>query len=111
MLSSDQQMTPPSGLGTRLLITSAGAGSMTPSVQASSQTLWPRIVDFDSGHDFVRLNTADARVVGVGGDGTIGCIARKLADTSHPVGIMSLRDQFATSSSVTFRGAKNRSLP
>ena len=40
--------------------------------------------------DLEKLVSPRATVVVAGGDGTIGWVVRKLADTKHPVGIMSL---------------------
>src|SRR3984893_16249161 len=79
-------------LATRLLILSPGAGSMTPEVEATLRRAFADhlIVEFDPKKDFLKLIGPQARVVVAGGDGTIGFVVRKLADTRHPVGILSL---------------------
>lgn len=48
------------------------------------------IVPFDPKQDFEKLITPRARVVIAGGDGSIEFVVRKLADSKHPVGILSL---------------------
>jgi diacylglycerol kinase (ATP) len=85
-------MTASASLATRLLILSPGAGSMTPEVEATLRQAFADhlIVEFDPKRDFLKLIGAQARVVVAGGDGTIGFVVRKLADTRHPIGILSL---------------------
>jgi diacylglycerol kinase (ATP) len=79
-------------LATRLLILSPGAGSMTPEVEATLRRAFADhlVIEFDPKKDFQKLISPQARVVVAGGDGTIGFVVRKLADTKHPVGILSL---------------------
>lgn len=48
------------------------------------------VVEFDPGEDFTSLITDDAVVVVAGGDGTVGYVARTLADTPHPLGVLRL---------------------
>jgi diacylglycerol kinase (ATP) len=71
---------------------SGGAGSMTPAVATKLRKAFADhlVIDFDPTQDFEELITPDARVVVAGGDGTIGFVVRKLADTPHPLGILSL---------------------
>ena len=76
----------------RLLIISTGAGSITPEIERKLRELFADhlIVPFDPEDDFTRLITTRARVVVAGGDGSIEFVVRKLADTNHPLGILSL---------------------
>ena len=85
-------MTTSMALASRLLILSPNAGSMTPEVDAKLRAAFADhlIIDFDPKQDFRSLITPEARVVVAGGDGTIGFVVRALADTRHPVGILSL---------------------
>jgi diacylglycerol kinase (ATP) len=85
-------MTTSASLATRLLVLSPGAGSMTPEVEAKLREAFADdlIIEFDPKKDFQKLISPQARVVVAGGDGTIGFVVRKLADTRHPVGILSL---------------------
>jgi diacylglycerol kinase (ATP) len=85
-------MTTSTSLATRLLILSSGAGSVTPEVEATLRQAFADhlIIEFDPKKDFQKLISPQARVVVAGGDGTIGFVVRKLADTGHPVGILSL---------------------
>jgi len=76
----------------RLLIISTGAGSITPEIDRKLREQFADhlIVDFDPKEDFTKLLTPQARVVVAGGDGSIEFVVRKLADTKHPLGILSL---------------------
>ena len=76
----------------RLLILSTGAGNLTPDVEARLRAVFSdyMVVPFDPKEDFEKLITPQARVVIAGGDGSIEFVVRKLADTRHPVGILSL---------------------
>ena len=75
-----------------LLILSAAAGNMNPEVEAKLRPLFADhlIIPFDERRDFQELITPRARVVIAGGDGSVGFVVRKLADTPHPIGIISL---------------------
>ena len=77
---------------TRLLIISAGAGSITPEIEAKLRAKFARylIIPFDPKQDFDKLITRTARVVIAGGDGSIEYVVRKLVDSKHPAGILSL---------------------
>jgi diacylglycerol kinase family enzyme len=79
-------------LATKLLVLSSGAGSMTPEVEAKLRQAFADhlIVEFNPKKDFEKLIAPKATVVVAGGDGTIGFVVRKLADTRHPVGILSM---------------------
>ena len=76
----------------RLLIISTGAGSITPEIERKLREVFADhlIVPFDPDDDFTRLITPRAQVVVAGGDGSIEFVVRKLADTNHPLAILSL---------------------
>ena len=76
----------------RLLILSTGAGNMTPELEARLRGLFADhlVIPFDPKVDFEKLITPRARIVVAGGDGSVEFVVRKLADTKHPVGILSL---------------------
>jgi diacylglycerol kinase (ATP) len=75
-----------------LLIMSSKAGSMTPEVEAKLRKAFPSslILEFDPKMDIEKLVTPRATVVIAGGDGSIGWVVRRLVDTKHPVGILSM---------------------
>jgi diacylglycerol kinase (ATP) len=75
-----------------LLIVSSNAGSMTPEIGAKLRKAFAGSlsVEFDPKMDIEKLVTPTAMVVVAGGDGTIGWVVRKLVDTKHPVGILSM---------------------
>jgi len=77
---------------TSLLILSSKAGSMTPEIEAKLRKAFATstIVEFDPKLDIEKLTAPTAMVIVAGGDGTIGWVVRKLADTRHPLGILSL---------------------
>jgi diacylglycerol kinase family enzyme len=77
---------------TRLLILSTGAGNVTAEIEAKLRDLFADhlIIPFDPNTDFDKLITPRARVVIAGGDGSVELVVRKLADSKHPVGILSL---------------------
>ncbi len=76
----------------RLLIISTGAGNITPEIESRLRMLFAdyMIVPFAPKQNFQQLITPRARVVIAGGDGSIEFVLRKLADSKHPVGILSL---------------------
>jgi diacylglycerol kinase (ATP) len=76
----------------RLLVISQGAGNLTPEIERELRTLFADylILPFDPDFDFEKLITPRARVVVAGGDGTVEFVVRKLADSRHPVGIISV---------------------
>jgi diacylglycerol kinase (ATP) len=76
----------------RLLILSTGAGNITPEIEAHLRELFADhlVIAFDPMVDFENLITPRARVVIAGGDGSVEFVVRKLADSRHPVGILSL---------------------
>lgn len=76
----------------RLLIISTGAGNVTPEIEAKLRALFTDhlIIPFDPKQDFDKLITQRARIVIAGGDGSVELVVRKLADSKHPVGILSL---------------------
>jgi diacylglycerol kinase family enzyme len=75
-----------------LLIISPGADSMTPEAEARLRRDFADhlILPLNPKQDFEKLITPTATVVVAGGDGTVGFVVRKLADSKHPVGIVSL---------------------
>jgi diacylglycerol kinase family enzyme len=77
---------------TSLVIISSKAGSMTPEIEAKLRKAFAGsvIVEFDPKMDLEKLVTPDAMIVVAGGDGTIGWVIRKLVDTKHPLGILSM---------------------
>jgi diacylglycerol kinase (ATP) len=77
---------------TSLLILSSKAGSMTPQIEAKLRKAFASslIVEFDPKMDVEKLVSPKATIIVAGGDGTIGWAVRKLADTKHPIGILSM---------------------
>jgi len=77
---------------TSLLILSSKAGSMTPKVEAKIRKEFANslIVEFDPKMDLEKLVTPQATIIVAGGDGTIGWVVRRLAETKHPLGIISM---------------------
>jgi diacylglycerol kinase (ATP) len=77
---------------TSLLILSSKAGSMTPQIDAKLRKAFASslIVEFDPKMDIEKLVSPKAMIIVAGGDGTIGWVVRKLADTKHPLGILSM---------------------
>jgi diacylglycerol kinase family enzyme len=77
---------------TSLLILSSKAGSMTPKVEAKLRKAFANslIVEFDPKMDLEKLVTPRATIIVAGGDGTIGWVVRRLAETKHPLGILSM---------------------
>src|ERR1700738_1055111 len=75
-----------------LLILSSKAGSMTPEIEAKLRKAFASslIVEFDPKMDLEKLVSPTALIIVAGGDGTIGWVVRRLADTKHPLGILSL---------------------
>jgi len=78
--------------GTSLLILSPNAGSMTPEIEAKLRKAFDgsMVVEFDPKMDIEKLIGPTATIIVAGGDGTIGWVVRQLADTKHPLGILSL---------------------
>jgi diacylglycerol kinase family enzyme len=79
-------------LGTSLLILSSKAGSMTPAIEAKLRKAFDGslVVEFDPKMDLEKLVGPTALIIVAGGDGTIGWAVRKLVDSKHPLGILSL---------------------
>lgn len=75
-----------------LLILSSKAGSMTPQIEAKLRKAFAAslIVEFDPKLDLEKLVSPEALILVAGGDGTIGWTVRKLVDTKHPLGILSM---------------------
>jgi diacylglycerol kinase (ATP) len=77
---------------TSLVILSSNAGSITPEAEARIRKAFEGslIVEFDPKMDLEQLITPTATVIVAGGDGTIGWVVRRLVDSKHPVGIISV---------------------
>src|SRR5437660_4162426 len=77
---------------TNVVILSSRAGSVTPEVEAKIRKAFEDslIVEFDPKMDLEKLLTPTAKVVVAGGDGTIGWVVRRLVETRHPLGIISM---------------------
>jgi diacylglycerol kinase family enzyme len=77
---------------TSLLILSSKAGSMTPKIEAKLRKAFAGslIVEFDPKMEMEKLVGPTALIVVAGGDGTIGWVVRRLVDTKHPLGILSM---------------------
>ena len=77
---------------TGLLILNSKAGSMTPQIEAKLRRAFASslIVEFDPKLDLEKLISPRGRVVVAGGDGTVGWVVRNLAETKHPLGIISM---------------------
>src|ERR1700675_2063713 len=75
-----------------LLIMSSKAGSMTPEIEAKLRKAFDGslIVECDPKMDLDKLVGPTALIIVAGGDGTIGWVVRKLVDTKHPLGILSM---------------------
>jgi diacylglycerol kinase (ATP) len=78
--------------GTSLVIVSTKAGSMTPVAEAKIRKAFQEslVVEFDPDMDIEKLVAPSAKVVVAGGDGTIEWVVRRLVETKHPLGIISL---------------------
>ncbi|MEA2669301.1 MAG: diacylglycerol kinase [Chloroflexota bacterium] len=65
---------------------------MTPQIEAKLRKAFATslIVEFDPKMDIEKLISPKATVIVAGGDGTIGWAVRRLAETRHPMGILSL---------------------
>ena len=75
-----------------LLILSSKAGSMTPQIDAKLRKAFAGslIVEFEPKMDLEKLVSPRGTVIVAGGDGSIGWVVRRLADTKHPLGILSM---------------------
>ena len=76
----------------KLLIISRRSGTMNDQIEARLRAEYADhlIVDFESNKNFAKLIAPRAPVVVAGGDGTVGFVIRALADSDHPLGILSL---------------------
>jgi diacylglycerol kinase family enzyme len=65
---------------------------MTPQIEAKLRKAFDGslIVEFDPKMDLEKLVSPTATIIVAGGDGTIGWVVRRLADTKHPLGILSM---------------------
>jgi diacylglycerol kinase (ATP) len=75
-----------------LLILSSKARSITPEVEARVRKAFAgsTIVEFDPKMEIESLVSPTATVIVAGGDGTIGWVVRRLADSKHALGILSM---------------------
>ena len=65
---------------------------MTPEIEARLRRAFADhyVIDLDRDTDIEKLVTPRARIVVAGGDGTVEFMLRKLADSNHPIGVVSL---------------------
>ena len=65
---------------------------MTPEIEAKLRKAFANslIAEFDPKMDLETLVSPRAKIIVAGGDGTIGWVVRRLADTKHPLGIVSM---------------------
>jgi diacylglycerol kinase family enzyme len=91
-VSSRPSSTPATKDAKSLLILSSKAGSMTPAIEEKLRKAFASslVVEFDPKMDIEKLVSPKATIIVAGGDGTIGWVVRKLADTRHPIGILSM---------------------
>lgn len=85
-------MSPAKTKAGKLLIISRHAGAMDDQIEAKLRAAYADhlIVDFEANRDFEKLIAPRARVIVAGGDGTVEFVIRALADSDHPLGILSL---------------------
>jgi diacylglycerol kinase family enzyme len=78
--------------GGKLLVISKRAGSMDDQIEAKLRETYADhlIVEFETNRDFAKLIAPKATVIVAGGDGTVEYVIRALADSDHPLGILSL---------------------
>ncbi len=76
----------------QLLLISGAAGSLTPDVRQKLIEAFPlhHVEEFNPEEDFLAELAPGAAVVVAGGDGTTAFVARKLAGSGHPLGILPL---------------------
>ncbi len=65
---------------------------MTPEIETKLRQEFADhlVIDFDPDTDIENLVTPQARIVVAGGDGTVEFMLRRLADSKHPIGVLSL---------------------
>jgi diacylglycerol kinase (ATP) len=75
-----------------VILISGAAGSVTEEIQSRLRDVFKDdlVLDFDPKQDFRSWLTPGARVIVAGGDGTVRFVARRLAGTKHPLGILPL---------------------
>ena len=71
---------------------SSKAGSMTAEAESKLRRAFAGslIIEFDPNMDLRKLVEPAGKVVVAGGDGTVGWVVRRLVDTDHPLGIVSM---------------------
>lgn len=85
-------MSPSKTKATKLLVINRQAGTMNDQIEAKLRADYAdhAIVEFDPKTDVKKLIAPRAPVIVAGGDGTVEFFVRELADTEHPLGIVSL---------------------
>ena len=85
-------MSPSKTKAGKLLIINRRAGAMDDQIEAKLRAAYADhlVVDFETNRDFAKLITPRAPVIVAGGDGTVEFVIRALADSDHPLGILSL---------------------
>jgi diacylglycerol kinase family enzyme len=75
-----------------LVLVSSAAGSVTDEIEHRLREVFKEdmVLDFDPQQDFLSELTPGAKVIVAGGDGTVRFVARRLAGTDHPLGILPL---------------------
>lgn len=75
-----------------LLILSSKARSITPEVETKLRKAFigSTVVEFDPRMDIGSVVSPTATIIVAGGDGTIGWVVRRLADSKHTLGILSM---------------------
>jgi diacylglycerol kinase family enzyme len=77
---------------TSVVLVSSAAGSVTQEIEHRLREVFKDdlVLDFDPTQDFFSFLTPGAKVIVAGGDGTVRFVARRLAGTDHPLGILPL---------------------
>ena len=85
-------MSPSKTKASKLLVINRQAGTMNDQIEAKLRAEYAdhAIVEFDPKTDVKKLIAPRAPVIVAGGDGTVEFFVRELADTEHPLGIVSL---------------------
>jgi diacylglycerol kinase family enzyme len=75
-----------------LVLVSSAAGSITDEIEHRLREVFKEdmVLDLDPQQDFLSELTPGAKVIVAGGDGTVRFVARRLAGTDNPLGILPL---------------------